>query len=100
MSATGTPTALDNSSLTECITVAVSERTGKRVMVGTILVGVLLVAFLGVGFPLIRTAQEDPYAECAKKYESRKTDLTSDDWTWVPPGWACRFTEGTSGRVP
>ena len=79
---------------------ALSQRAGKRVAVGIVIGCVLAFVSLAVGFPLIRTAQEDPVAECAKKFESRKADLVSVDWTWVPPGWSCHFTEGPSGRVP
>lgn len=77
-----------------------SQRAGKRVAVGIVIACVLVFVSLAVGFPLVRTAQEDPVAECAKKFESRKTDLVSAEWTWVPPGWACRYREGPSERVP
>ena len=79
---------------------ALSQRAGKRLAAWTVIASVLLIVSLAVGFPLIRTAQEDPIAECAKKFDSRKTDLVSANWTWVPPGWACHFTAGPSERVP
>lgn len=84
----------------EWLPMALSQRAGKRLAVGMVIAGVLLFVSLAVGFPLVRTAQEDPVAACAKKFESRKTGLVSAEWTWVPPGWACHFREGPSERVP
>lgn len=88
------------SHLSEWTPVVVPDRANRRIVVGVILGCVLFIAFLGVGLPLIRTSQEDPIAECAKKYDQRKADLTSADWSWLPPGWTCSFADGPSGRVP
>lgn len=61
---------------------------------------VLLLVLIVLAVPMIGVVRDDPVAECAIKYDERKTTLVAAEWTWLPPGWSCRFTEGADGRVP
>lgn len=78
----------------------ISDRTQTRLLVGAVAGLITMLVFVAVAFPLVRVRMDDPVAECALKYEERKTQLVDARWSWLPPGWKCRFTNGPSGRVP
>ena len=60
-----------------------------------------LVAWKGAyALDLATVAREDPYNECALKYDSRKTQLRTVQWDWTWPGWTCRFEIEPNGHVP
>jgi hypothetical protein len=75
-------------------------RLVKHLVLGALTGALMLLLFLAAVFPLIRVRMDDPIAECAVKYEERKTALVDARWSWLPPGWACRFADGPDGRVP
>lgn len=51
-----------------------------------------MLALSYVVVPVVRVARDDPLAHCAAADSGHKASLVAARWTWIPPGWDCRYS--------